>query len=286
MQPIGERPRPGRAEALAPGVLRVLAPNPSPMTHWGTNSYILGDSSVAVIDPGPDDILVTHTHVDHSALAPALARATGAPVCAFGDALAGRSARMADLARAGGLAGGEGIDRGFAPDLALPDGAVIEGEGWTLRVLHTPGHIGNHLCFLWEDAAFSGDHVMGWASTMVSPPDGDLTDFMASLDRLAATGAARLLPGHGDVVAEAPARIAELAAHRRAREAQILACLPATGAGLSAAQIVPLVYAETPPALHGAAARNVLAHLIDLSARSLTSPDRPPGPDTRFRRTP
>lgn len=280
MQHPQEAPAPGQPIALAPGLLRVLAPNPAPMTHWGTNSYLLGTDRLAVIDPGPADprhlaalraaidrrpvshILVTHAHLDHSPLAAPLARETGAPVLAFGDARAGRSAAMAKLTRAAALGGGEGVDAGFAPDQCLTDGETVTGDGWTLRALHTPGHMGNHLCLLWGDTAFSGDHVMGWATSLVSPPDGDLSDFMASLARLAATGVQKLWPGHGAPVADAQARITALTAHRAARTAQIRAAL-AQAPG-TAAEITARVYTEVPPALLPAAERNVLAHLIAL----------------------
>jgi hydroxyacylglutathione hydrolase len=256
------------------------------MTLHGTNSYILGEGRVAVIDPGPDDpahlaallaalrpgerigqILVTHAHLDHSPLARPLARLTGAPVLAFGPATAGRSATMERLAALGTIAGGEGVDAGFAPDIRLADGEIVEGAGWRVRALHTPGHFGNHLSFVWEDAVFAGDHVMCWATSLVSPPDGDMGAYMASLDRLAALGAARLYSGHGDPVADPSARIADLAAHRRAREAAILAAL---GRGpADAPTLARAIYTETPAALMPAAARNVLAHLIDLAERSL-----------------
>lgn len=274
------------------GLRRVLAPNPSPMTLHGTNTYLLGRSSVAVIDPGPDSpahlqaieaalppgarishVLVTHAHRDHSPLARPLAARWGAPVLAFGDARAGRNPRMAgpEVAR---LGGGEGVDSSFRPDLALPDTAVIEGPDWRLRVLWTPGHMGNHICLGWDDVVFSGDHVMGWASTLVSPPDGDMGDYMASLDKLAAARPRLLLPGHGDPVSRPAERIATLAAHRRTREAAIralLAAAPATVAGLT-----ERIYTDTPKALIPAARRNVLAHLIDLQDRGLVTTQDPP----------
>ncbi|WP_413875492.1 MBL fold metallo-hydrolase [Albidovulum sp.] len=295
------RPLPGEVQAVAPGLRVVLAPNPSVMTLHGTNSYILGEGRVAVIDPGPDDpahlaallaalrpgerigqILVTHAHLDHSPLARPLARLTGAPVLAFGPATAGRSATMERLAALGAIAGGEGVDAGFAPDIRLADGEIVEGAGWRVRALHTPGHFGNHLSFVWEDAVFAGDHVMGWATSLISPPDGDMGAYMASLDRLAALGAARLYSGHGDPVVDPSARIADLAAHRRAREATILAalgCGPADAPTLACA-----IYTETPAALMPAAARNVLAHLIDLAERSLARAEGPITALSRFHR--
>lgn len=290
-------PLPGRPLALEPGLRLVLAPNPSPMTERGTNTWLLGTGAVTVLDPGPDDpahlrailaalapgervarILVSHAHLDHSPAARPLAQATGAPVLAFGDARAGRSARMAGLA---GLGGGEGVDAAFAPDTALPDGAVLDLDGAALVAIHTPGHFGNHLSFLWGDRLFPGDTVMGWAPSLVSPPDGDLTDFMASLDRLEALGPTRLFPGHGAPVPDGLARIRALRDHRRGREGAILAALGPEPAPLAA--LVARVYADTPPQMHPAAARNLLAHLIDLQHRGLAALDldTPVGPQAR-----
>jgi glyoxylase-like metal-dependent hydrolase (beta-lactamase superfamily II) len=279
----------GTPETLEPGLQRIVAPNPSPMTYRGTNTYLLGTGGLAVIDPGPDDpahlqaildavgdaqhishIIVTHSHLDHSPLARPLAQACSAPVLAFGSAEAGRSPVMQDLARSGLMGGGEGIDSAFVPDITLADGEQVTGDGWTLEALHTPGHIGNHLSLAWNDACFTADHVMGWASSLVSPPDGDLTDFMASCARLAARNWRVFYPGHGAAVDDPAARLNWLISHRRARETSILQELrsgPATAATLAAR-----IYADTPPALLGAATRNVLAHLIDLMGQSITTP--------------
>lgn len=276
-------PKPGLALRLEPGLRLVLAPNPSPMTERGTNTWLLGEGRVTVLDPGPADpahlaailaalhpgerierILVSHAHLDHSPGARGLAAAAGAPVLAFGAAGAGRSGRMAALAGLA-LGGGEGIDTGFAPDETLPEGAALDLGGEALLAVHTPGHLGNHLSFLWGDRLFSGDTVMGWAPSLVSPPDGDLTDFMASLDRLEALGPTRLFPGHGAPVADGPARIKALRAHRLGREAAVLAALESGARGM--AELVARVYADTPVAMHPAAARNLLAHLIDLGHR-------------------
>jgi len=282
-------PPPGKAVELAPGLRRILAPNPSPMTWRGTNTYLLGDTDLAVIDPGPDNpahlgailgarapgqrishIIVTHSHVDHSTLARPLSDATGAPVLAFGDAQAGRSAVMTRLARAGLAGGGEGIDMGFQPDQTVRESDLIAGAGWSLKVIHTPGHLGNHIALGWGRTCFTGDHVMGWASSLVSPPDGDLTDFMASCVRLRRDQWQVFYPGHGAPVDDPAARLDWLIAHRHAREAAILSCLrhaPATARDLAAQ-----IYTDTPTALLPAAERNVLAHLIDLTGKYLIAP--------------
>ncbi len=289
----------GRMVDLEAGLRRIRAPNPSPMTLSGTNTYILGTGAVAVVDPGPADaghigailaglapgervshILVTHAHLDHSPGARLLAAATGAPVVAFGAPEAGRSAVMAGLAAAGLAGGGEGVDRAFRPDLTLADGAEIGAGDWSVRALHTPGHFCNHLCFVIGDAVLSGDHVMGWASTLISPPDGDLGDYFRSLAALDAVNARVFYPGHGDPVTGCRARIAELAAHRRERSAQIRAHLaqgPADIAGLVAA-----IYTEVPPALHAAAARNVFAHLVEMTEQNEVAPEGPLHPGAVF----
>lgn len=258
----------------------ILAPNPSPLTGPGTNSFLIGHDHVGVIDPGPDDpghlkaiqqagagrishIFVTHAHRDHSAGAAALAKMTGAPVLAFGGVEAGRSPIMQRLAASGLVGGGEGLDMGFQPDILLSDGQEIETADWTLRALHTPGHCGNHLCFQWGDVMFCGDIVLGWSSTLISPPDGDLADFFRSLDRIEIAAPRRLLPAHGDPVEEPSARLAELAAHRRERTAQILESLRKESA--EAATLAKRIY-DVPPELLPAATRNVLAHLVALAS--------------------
>ena len=272
---------------LADGILRLRAGNPGPMTGSGTNTYLLfGPGGAVVIDPGPNlaphlqamlarlgqqplkAILITHAHLDHTALTPALVAATGARVMAFGPATAGRSARMQSLADQG-VAGGEGADPGFAPDDLLRDGQTVDAAGLQIKVIHTPGHMGGHLCFGHGDGLFSGDHVMEWSTSLISPPDGDMAAYMASLARLTTGNWARFMPGHGAPVTGPAARLAHLITHRRAREASILAALhksPATPAGLA-----PLLYTDTSPDLLPAAARNILAHLIDLQDRNLVA---------------
>lgn len=274
---------PGSAVEVA-GVRRLLAPNPSPLTGPGTNTYLVGRGEVAVVDPGPDDpahlaairaalggervalVLVTHAHLDHSALAPRLSAETGAPVLAFGDARAGRGA----TAEALDLGGGEGVDAGFVPDRRLADGERVEVGGETVTALHTPGHFGNHLSFALRDVVLSGDLALGWASTLISPPDGDVSAFLASCERLRALAPRRLLPGHGEAVDDPPARLDWLVAHRREREAQVLAALREAPADAEA--LVARLYRDTPRQLWPAARRNVLAHLLDLAERGLVAP--------------
>lgn len=282
-----------------PGLRLVRAPNPSPMTHLGTNTWILGRGRVTVIDPGPDDaghlaailgrldrgevvarIVVTHAHLDHSALAPRLAAHSGAPVLAFGRAEDGRSARMARLAAAGLAGGGEGLDLSFTPDARLAEGDRLEADDHALTVLHTPGHLPGHIALDWDGRLFCGDHVMGWSTSIVSPPDGDMGAYMASLRRLADQPWRRLLPGHGDPIDDPADRIAALIAHRQSREAAILDAL-ARGAR-SAAQIAQAIYRDTAPGLLRAAERNVLAHLIDLADRGAIRALDPPGTAARY----
>ena len=280
-----ERPEVGRPVELEPGVRLVLAPNPSPMTLWGTNTYIVGDAEVAVVDPGPDDpghlasllaalrgtrvraVLVTHAHLDHSPLAPRLARAVGAPVLGFGPPDAGRRPVMAALAADGLAGGGEGVDTGFRPDATLCDGDTIAVAGALLLALHTPGHFAGHLSFALGDLVLVGDHVMGWASTLISPPDGDVASFRDSTARLRSRGDRVLYPGHGAPVRDPVARLDWLATHRLQRERAILAAL--APAPRSVSQIASQVYTDIGPDLLPAAERNVLAHLIDLHERDL-----------------
>ncbi len=272
----------------------ILAPNPSPLTGPGTNTFLLGQAQVAVIDPGPQiashheailaagegrisHIFVTHAHLDHSEGAAALAEATGAPIFAFGTADAGRSLLMESLGDSTG--GGEGRDTAFRPDRLLRDGDLIEAGDWSLRAIHTPGHMGNHLSFLWDDQLFCGDVVLGWSSTLISPPDGDLVDYFRSLDRILSLNPRRLLPAHGAPVDDPPARIAELRFHRRQRSAQILHALRDGPA--DAAALARRIY-DVPPQLLPAAARNVLSHLIALTELGALSAPAPVGAETEF----
>lgn len=292
----------GVAEELEPGLRRIVAPNPSPMTYRGTNTYLLGVQKITLIDPGPDDdahraailaavsprqtierILVTHAHLDHSPLATRLGQDLNVPTVAFGPAHAGRSAVMQQLAESGMVGGGEGIDEDFAPDVTVQHGDTLSVEDTELQILHTPGHIGNHICIGWKEACFTADHVMGWASSLVSPPDGDLTDFMASCGVLRARDWRVFYPGHGDVVTDPSARLDWLIAHRTSREADILRVLsegPST-----ALDLARKIYVDTPAPLLGAATRNVLAHLIDLNAKNQAEPIGTLQADAVFQKT-
>lgn len=294
-------PVPGIAEDLGGGVRRITAPNPSPMTYRGTNTYIVGRGRVAVIDPGPllpahleallavvktevvTHIFVTHSHLDHSPLAGPLSKATGAPVLAFGDSRAGRSAVMQALVADGLTGGGEGVDAGFAPDILLQDQQRVEGDDWALTALWTPGHFGNHLSFVMGQTIFTGDHVMGWASSLVSPPDGDLTDFMASCQRLAGIPARVFHPGHGAPIDDPAGRLDWLIAHRKTRETQILDALNDDAADV--ASVTRRIYSDVAPALLPAAERNVFAHLIDLHGKRRVSTQDRLSPAARFSRT-
>jgi glyoxylase-like metal-dependent hydrolase (beta-lactamase superfamily II) len=268
----------GKVERIAPGVRRLLAPNPSPFTYTGTQSYIVGEGEVAVIDPGPDEpshlaalldtvrgervaaILCTHTHRDHSPASRPLAAATGAPIVGCAPlALEDEEAGRAD----------EAFDPDYMPDRVLGDGERLAADGWTLSAVATPGHTSNHLCYALEGtgALFCGDHVMGWATSVVAPPDGDMADYMASLARLLARGDRILYPAHGPAIEAPKARVRRLIEHRRMRERQILGHLE-RGEGRIAAMVGDM-YADIDPRLFPAAGRSVLAHLVDLERRGL-----------------
>ena len=276
----------GVAVELQTGLRRLIAPNPSPMTFRGTNTYLLGISDIAVIDPGPDDeqhltsifkclergqqithILLTHSHIDHSPLAKKLSELTGAKIYAYGPTGSGQSSVMRDLLKSGYTGGGEGRDKDFKPNVCLAEGEIIDVAREQLEVIYTPGHFGNHICFAWKGALFSGDHVMDWATSMVSPPDGDLADFMASCRKLQRRDWRIFYPGHGAPVQDPKARLSWLLDHRLQREAQILDQLLISP--MSPKELAKAIYIDTDQTLLGAAARNVFAHLIDLCSRGI-----------------
>lgn len=273
-------PNYGRAVTLAPGLRRVTARNGGPYTYRGTNSYIVGEGEVAILDPGPDDaehidllvaatrgervrhIVLTHTHRDHSAGVARLKAATGAEAISGGPHRLSREPRADETAMLDA-----GADFGFLPDRVIADGDCVDGGSYRLAAIATPGHAANHMAFALEGTPFlfSGDHVMGWSTTVVAPPDGAMADYMASLDVLAERPETIYLPGHGAPIANAPAYVRALRAHRRLREAAILERI---GRGdQRIADIVSVIYRETPANLHHAAALSVLAHIEDLAAR-------------------
>lgn len=282
-------PSHGRAIRVSPLVRRVVAPNSSPFTAWGTGTYIIGSGAVAVIDPGPADaahidailaglagetvthIVVTHTHLDHSPGAALLQARTGATV--YGCAPHGAEGETVEA----------GADHDFVPDRQLADGDTIAGPGWTLSALHTPGHTANHLCYCLaqEQSLFTGDHVMGWSTSVISPPDGDMAQYVASLELLLPRRDRVYYPTHGAPIAAPQAYVEQLIEHRREREEQILACL-AAGVGEIPAMVARL-YADIDPRLHRAAARSVLAHLIKLVDEQRARCDGPPHGAARYR---
>ncbi|WP_239025908.1 MBL fold metallo-hydrolase [Sphingomonas paeninsulae] len=263
------------AQTLSTLVRRVLAANPSPFTYTGTQTYVVGTGDVAIIDPGPADpdhiagilaatagqritaIVCTHTHRDHSPGAKPLAEASGAPIIGCAPLMLEDSGPRADAS----------FDPNYVPDRVLSDGERLSGVGWTLEAVATPGHTSNHLCYalIEEGALFTGDHIMGWSTTVVSPPDGDMADYMASLDKLIARTDAIYYPAHGEPVTN-PQRFARsLAGHRKQREGQILR-LVRDGVGVIE-DMVPRMYSGIDKQLYPAAGRSVLAHLIDLENR-------------------
>jgi len=287
---------PGEVEEVAPGVRRLVAANPGPFTFTGTVSYIVGRGQVAIVDPGPADeahvrallnavrgetvthIFVTHTHRDHSPAAAAIKQATGAKTYAEGPHRSARQLHIGDAKRA--EAGG---DRDFAPDIALADGEITTGPGWTIEAVATPGHTANHMAFALRapKILFSGDHVMAWSTTIVAPPDGAMSDYMASLEKLARRPEGVYLPGHGGAVKNAPRFAAHLIRHRQAREASILNRLAKGPADIPA--LVRAIYIGIDPRLVGGAGLSVLAHLEDLVARGRVATDGPPSIDGRYR---
>lgn len=283
----------GRCDPVSPLIRRVIARNPGPFTYTGTGVYIVGRGEVAVIDPGPDlaehfdalkaalagervtHVLVTHHHLDHSPLAHPLARAFGAKVYGL--------PAPADHGEAASPGLEEGADGRFRPDVALADGDLLSGPGWTLEAIMTPGHTSNHVCFALkeENALFSGDHIMGWSTTVITPPDGDMGDYFASLEKVRSRGFEILWPTHGAPVRAVSPFIDAYVAHRRAREAQILEALRAGFTTIKA--MVPSLYATVDPRLHPAAAHSVFAHMIQLVREGRVVTPGEPGLDSEYR---
>lgn len=275
-------PAHGRPIVVAPGVIRLTVNNPGPFTFHGTNSYVVGTDTLAIIDPGPEDeahfaallsaigdrqvshIFVSHTHRDHSPLAARLKQTTGAIVCAEGPHRAARPLRIGETNPLDASA-----DVGFLPDRFLADESLVSGDGWSMRTIFTPGHTANHVVFALEGTGilFSADHVMAWATSIVAPPDGAMSDYMASLDRLLARDDSLFLPGHGGPVTSPQSFMRGLKAHRKMRERAVLERI--VQGDRTVAAMVQTIYRDTDPRLHGAAGLSVLAHLEDLVARGL-----------------
>jgi glyoxylase-like metal-dependent hydrolase (beta-lactamase superfamily II) len=280
---------PGKPEQIAPGVRRMVANNPGPFTFKGTVSYIIGRGKVAILDPGPDDdahiaallnavrgetvthIFVTHTHRDHSPAVPKVKAATGATVYAQGPHRLARPLHIGETRRLDASA-----DMDFRPDVALPDGEMIAGDGWTLEAVATPGHTANHMAFAFKESnlLFSGDHVMAWSTTIVAPPDGAMSDYMASLDKLTRRTEPVYFPGHGGAVRDAPRFLQSYIRHRQGREESILHRLAKGEADIPT--MVRAIYIGLEPRLVGAASLSVLAHLEDLVARGIVATEGPP----------
>ncbi len=280
--------KPGEPKEVAPGVRAIVADNPGPFTFKGTVSYIIGRGKVAILDPGPDDaahvaalldavrgetvngIFVTHTHRDHSPAVAKIKAATGARVYAEGPH---RAARPLNIGETNPL--DASADLAFSPDIALADGDIVKGKGWTLEAVTTPGHTANHMAYAFKEAdlLFSGDHVMAWSTSIVAPPDGAMSDYMASLQKLARRTEPIYLPGHGGVVRDAPRFVQHYIRHRQGREASILRRLAKGAADIPT--LVRAIYIGLDPRLTGAAALSVLAHLEDLVARGVVATDGP-----------
>jgi glyoxylase-like metal-dependent hydrolase (beta-lactamase superfamily II) len=287
---------PGKVDEPMPGVRRILCNNPSPFTFKGTISYVVGRGKVAIIDPGPDDpahnaalldavrgetvthIFVTHTHRDHSPGVPAIKKATGATVLAEGPHRPARALHVGDGPRLE-----SSNDTDFKPDRALADGEVVRGDGWTIEAITTPGHTANHMAYAFHEAGivFSGDHVMAWSTPVVSPPDGSMGDYMASLQKLAKRSEQVYFPGHGGAVRNAPRFVAAYILHRKAREASILNRLSKGETDIP--DLVGAIYANLDPRLVKAAGMSVLAHLEDLVARGEAATNGPPSIAGRYR---
>ena len=287
---------PGQVEEVRPGVRRMLCNNPSPFTFKGTVSYIVGRGHVAIVDPGPLDephiaallqavrgetvshILVTHTHRDHSPAAERIKAATGAKTYGEGAHRPARPLRTGDTPR--NEAGGD-VD--FNPDIVLADGDIVDGAGWRIEAVTTPGHTANHLAFALEGTGvlFSGDHVMAWSTPVVSPPDGSMSDYMASLEKLVGRPESIYFPGHGGAVMDAHRFVSHYIRHRRGREQSILQQLAKGEADIPA--LVAAIYVGLDPRLVRAAGYSVLAHLEDLAERGRVATQGAPSIEGRYR---
>jgi glyoxylase-like metal-dependent hydrolase (beta-lactamase superfamily II) len=281
------------AVSVSPLIRRVLARNPGPFTFKGTSTALVGHGTVAVIDPGPDDpehlaglraalehetvshILVTHTHRDHSPAARALKEWTGAKTYGFGP--------HGGPARGDGPVVEAGGDMDFVPDVLVRDGEMIEGAGFVLGCVHTPGHTSNHMCYALheERTLFTGDHVMGWSTSVVAPPDGEMSAYIASLRKLLTRDDAVYWPAHGGAIFDPKACVSALLTHRLQREAAILAGLRAGLATIP--ELVERLYVGLEPGLRPAAGLSVLAHLILLIEKGRVSSEGVPARDARFR---
>lgn len=286
----------GRPDRLSPLIRRVICENPGPFTFTGSGTYIVGLDAgpVAVIDPGPDNpahlgalvaaigparvshVLITHTHKDHCGGARAFAARVKAPVVGAGPHPSVETGHGAPALE-------EGADLGFTSDRVLADGEIVSGDGWTLETVATPGHLSNHLCFalVEEKALFTGDHIMGWSTTVVAPPEGDMGDYLQSLDKLLARDDARYFPTHGAPIDRPRPFVRAIKTHRLMRDGQILEQL--RQGKTSVREIVAAVYADIDKRLHGAAALNVLAHLIRLVRTGAVACDGQPTLESRYR---
>lgn len=297
--PAGDDRRPGVVEEVAAGVRRILAPNPGIMTGPGTNTYLLGDGPVAVIDPGPADdahlaailaacgdrlrwVLATHTHADHSPLAARLKELTGAEVLGFGPAPVLPHTHAGESAGSGsGHRLEDAHDAGFSPDRRMADGDRLDvGGQLVLEAVHTPGHCSNHLCFELTGTGllFSGDHIMSGSTVVIAPPDGDMADYLDALTRVRDRRPQRIAPGHGGMVDDPASVVDHYLAHRRSRELQVLDALGhAAGDGVTTDKLVAALYEHVPVALHPVARYSMWAHLRKLGdegrARSADADD-------------
>ena len=282
----------GVVSRVAPEIRRVVARNPSAFTFQGTGTYIVGDGQVAVIDPGPREeahveaildalpgeevshILVTHTHTDHSPAAAMLKQRTGAPTYGFGPHGSGRYLRGTDVE--------EGADWDFRPDITVTHGEVITGHGWSFECVHTPGHTSNHICYQHREtrSLFSGDHVMGWSTTIVAPPDGDMTEYLASLRALLDRDDAVYWPTHGPCIEPPQPYVESLIEHRMTRQAQILDCLEQGTHQI--ADMVPGMYPHLDKSMHGAAAIQVLSAILHMLTEKRVACDGEPDLDVSY----